>query len=196
MVFIFSLKLPAQKTKVAAAAENNHTIATMMNSGATILAAILIQSPSTALGWIPRFSGSSSTCNSSIRKSGCCFSRDAARSVILSAAGKSNDDNNIDDNNRLDKSADSDGDNNNDVLPLFSKKELKLRTSMLRLEAIFNDSEIDSDFFTAKDTTNKKDVLLNNGEERVVLGGWMDWESEGGLPECTGDSCGGDFDVS
>ena len=67
---------------------------------------------------------------------------------------------------------------------------------MLRLEAIFNDSEIDSDFFTAKDTTNKKDVLLNNGEERVVLGGWMDWESEGGLPECTGDSCGGDFDVS
>ena len=169
----------------------------MVNSGATILAAILIQSPSTALGWIPRFSGSSSTCNSNIRKSGCCFSRDA-KSVILSA-GKSNDDNNIDDNNnRLDKSADSDGDNNNDdVLPLFSEKELKLRTSMLRLEAIFNDSEIDSDFFTAKDTTNKQDVLLNNGEERVVLGGWMDWESEGGiLPECTGDSCGDDFDVS
>ena len=171
----------------------------MVNSGATgatILAAILIQSPSTALGWIPRFSGSSSTCNSGIRKSGCCFSRDAARRFILSA-GKSNDDNNIDDN-RLDKSSDSDGDNNNDdVLPLFSEKELKLRTSMLRLEAIFNDSEIDSDFFTAKDTTNKQDVLLNNGEERVVLGGWMDWESEGGiLPECTGDSCGDDFDVS
>ena len=154
----------------------------------TTAAIIIIQTP-TAFGWIPR---TILTSSSGVRNLSDVGSR---RRVLLSASNKVNNNSskNIDD-----ESDDARGDNKkghdegDSRLPLFAEGDRRLRASVLRLEAIFNDVEMDTDYFI--DDSNKSN---NNGKslldgERVVLGGWMDWD-EG---PCKGDSCGDESDVS
>ena len=123
----------------------------------TTAAIIIIQTP-TAFGWIPR---TILTSSSGVRNLSDVGSR---RRVLLSASNKVN---NNDSKNINDESDDAIGDNKKghdegERLPLFAEGDQQLRASVLRLEAIFNDVEMDTDYFiddSNKDNNNGKSII-------------------------------------
>ena len=149
------------------------------------LTLILILSSSSVFGWIPRLT---------TRYSG--FHNSSTRRILLSlASNKSNDNDMPDKSDEPSSSGDTPSNNNEynkeDRLPLFSS-EVDHQASILKLEAIFNFNDIDTN-------TKDKSTSLINSKDRVVLDSWMDWTAadDNSVP-CEGDSCGdGDeFDVS